>query len=148
MKWIGFILFIVITLVYIWNGRDLFTKKEWRAFVVKFVAVLIGTFVLAILLALLGKHGHLMSKETAKMLTVLISASFMTIWFSKFFVVMLCTIFDIIMRFHKRYNTEKNYSKLSAIVNKYGPKLRVLAKCLASLGCILMFYGIWFATTV
>jgi len=146
MKWIGFILFMIITLVYIWNGKDLFTKKDWYAFLIKYAAVLIGSSALAILLALMGKYLHLMSRETAKMLMVIISASFMTILFAKFFVVMLCTIFDGIMRFHKRYNSEKNYSKLSSIVNKYGPKLRVLAKWLASFGCILMFYGIWFAT--
>lgn len=61
---------------------------------------------------------------------------------------MLSAIFDIIIRFHERYNTAANYSKLSSLFNKYGPKLRVLAKCLASFGCILMFYGIWIGSTV
>lgn len=46
------------------------------------------------------------------------------------------------------FSAAENYSKSSSLVNKYGPKLRLLEKCLASLGCILMFYGIWFGSTV
>lgn len=148
MKWIGFILFIIITLIYIWDGKDLFTKKEWRGFGIKFISVLIGAFALVFILVGISKFIPLMTKETARALSVIIPTSFVTILFSKLFVVMLSAIFDIIMRFHERYNTAANYSKLSSLFNKYGSKLRALAKCLASFGCILMFYGIWFGSTV
>ncbi|BBS37070.1 hypothetical protein ACHHY8_08195 [Enterobacter cloacae complex sp. 2024EL-00215] len=148
MKWIGFTLFVIITLIYIWNGKDLYTKKEWRGLGLKFISVLIGSFVLVFILVGVSKFIPLITKETARALTVLIPASFITILFSKFFVVMLSAIFDIIIRFHERYNTAANYTRLSSLFNKYGPKLRMLVKCLASFGCILMFYGIWFGSTV
>ncbi|AOR58549.1 hypothetical protein [Pectobacterium parmentieri] len=148
MKWVGFTLFIGFTLIYIWNGTDLFEKKEWRAFGIKFIAVLLGAFFLVFFLVGISKFIPLITKETARTLTVIIPASFVTVLLSKFFVIMLNTIFDIIIRFHERYNTAENYSKLSSLFNKYGPRLRMLAKCLASFGCILMFYGIWFGSTV
>ena len=50
MKWAGLTIFILITLIYIWNGKDLYTKEEWRGFGIKFISVLIGAFVLVIVL--------------------------------------------------------------------------------------------------
>ncbi|MCM7468035.1 hypothetical protein [Enterobacter bugandensis] len=148
MKWAGLSIFILITLIYIWNGKDLYTKQEWRGFGIKFISVLIGAFVLVIVLVGLSKFIPLLTRETARSLSVIIPASFMAVLLSKFFVVMLNNVFDIIMRFHKRYNTAANYSKLLSLSVKYGAKLRLVVKCLASLGCILMFYGIWFGSTV
>lgn len=148
MKWVGFTIFVLITLVYIWHGKQLYSKKEWRSFGMKFISVLIGAFVLVFVLVGLSKFIPLFTKETARALSVIIPASFMAVLLSKFFVVMLNNIFAIIMRFHKRYNTAENYTKLSSLADKYGGKLRFVAKCLASLGCILMFYGIWFGSTV
>lgn len=148
MKWVGFTIFVLITLVYIWNGKDLYSKKEWRSFGIKFISVLIGAFVLVFVLVGLSKFIPLLTKETARALSVIIPASFMAALLSKLLVVMLNNIFSIIMRFHKRYNTTENYTKLSSLSDKYGEKLRLVAKCLSSLGCILMFYGIWFGSTV
>ena len=123
-------------------------KEEWRGFGIKFISVLIGAFVLVIVLVGFSKFIPLLTRETARSLSVIIPASFMAVLLSKFFVVMLNNIFDIIMRFHKRYNTAANYTKLLSLSGKYGAKLRLVVKCLASLGCILMFYGIWFGSTV
>lgn len=148
MKWMGFSLFVAITLIYIWNGKDHFTKKEWHAFLIKFIAVLIGSFVLVFFLVGITKHIPLITKDTGRLIIAIIPTSFMAILFSKFSVVMLCTIFDTVMCFHKNYNTAKNYSVLLSLVNRYGPGLLLLVKCLGSFGCILVFYGIWFATRV
>ncbi|MFS9771106.1 hypothetical protein U0Y97_09710 [Enterobacter chuandaensis] len=148
MKWAGFTIFVLITLIYIWNGKDLYTKQDWRGFGIKFISVLIGAFVLVFVLVGLSKFIPLITRETARSLSVIIPASFMAVLLSKFFIVMLNNIFDIIMRFHKRYNTAANYSKLLSLSDKYGTRLRLVAKCLASLGCILMFFGIWFGSTV
>ncbi|WP_336851832.1 hypothetical protein [Pseudescherichia vulneris] len=148
MNYLGFVVFLIAALVYIWNGKDSFNKKQWIAFFVKFLAVIVGSFVLVLLLTGLRKVFPSITKDTGRQILILFPLSFATILFSKFFVVMLCTIFDIIMRFHKHYNTAENYSKLSLLIRKYGPKMRILAKGLASFGCILIFYGIWLTTTV
>ncbi|MBD3698409.1 hypothetical protein IE994_19165 [Enterobacter hormaechei] len=124
MKWAGLTIFILITLIYIWNGKDLYTKEEWRGFGIKFISVLIGAFVLVIVLVGFSKFIPLLTRETARSLSVIIPASFMAVLLSKFFVVMLNNIFDIIMRFHKRYNTAANYTKLLSLSGKYGAKLR------------------------
>lgn len=148
MKWTSFTIFIFITLVYIWNVKELYTKKEWRDFGIKFISVLIGSLALIFVLVGVSKFIPLLSRETARELSVILPASFMVVLLSKFFVMMLNVIFDIIMRFHKRYNSAVNYIKLSSLSGLYGPKLCLVAKCLASLGCILMFYGIWFGSTL
>lgn len=147
MKFLGFIVFLIVAFLYIWNGKDRFNKKEWIAFFVKFIVMLVGTFVLVLFLIGLRKIFPAMTKEAGEQVLIILPLSFATLLFAKFFVVMLCTIFDTIMSFHKNYNTAQNYSTLISLVNKYGPKLRLLAKCLASFGCILIFYGIWFAIT-
>ncbi|MCF8581203.1 hypothetical protein L2X67_15400 [Enterobacter ludwigii] len=146
MKFLGFIIFLIIALVYIWNGKDHFNKKEWMGFFVKFILILVGTFVLVLVLTGLRKIFPSMTKEDGEQVLLVLPLSFVTLLFAKFFVVMLCTIFETIMRFHQRYNTEQNYTMLSSLMNKYGPKLLLVAKCLASFGCILIFYGIWLAS--
>ena len=50
MKWAGLTIFILITLIYIWNGKDLYTKEEWRGFGIKFISVLICAFVFVMVL--------------------------------------------------------------------------------------------------
>lgn len=148
MKWAGFTIFILIALVYIWNGKCLYTKQGWCSFAIKIISVLVSAFALVFVLVGLSKFIPLFSRETARTLSIIMPASLIAVLLSKFFVVMLNNIFDIIMRFHKRYNTAANYSKLLSLSDKYGEKLRLVAKCLASLGCILMFYGIWFGSMV
>lgn len=148
MNWLGFIVFVVAANVYIWNGKDRFNKKEWIALFIKFVAVLATIFILIFLAVSLKRIFPAITKETIKEIVIFLPPSLMTLLLLKFFVVMLCAIFENIMRFHKSYNTAENYLKLSVIVNKYGPKLQVAAKCLASIGSVLMFYGIWFGANV
>ncbi|MBD3706612.1 hypothetical protein IE983_02535 [Enterobacter hormaechei] len=85
MKWAGLTIFILITLIYIWNGKDLYTKEEWRGFGIKFISVLIGAFVLVIVLVGFSKFIPLLTRETARSLSVIIPASFMAVLLSKFF---------------------------------------------------------------
>lgn len=146
MKFLGFIIFSLVALTYIWNGKDNFNKKEWVVFFVKLSFILVGTFILVFVLIGLREIFPSMTKEDGELVLVVIPPSFVTLLLAKFFVIMLCTIFETIMRFHQRYNTEQNYSILSSLANRYGPGLILLAKCLASFGCILIFYGIWLAS--
>lgn len=148
MKWSGFIFFIIIALIYIWNGKDVFSRKEWVSFFKKFLAVLIGAFILVVILVGLSKYLHLIDRESARALSVLIPASVMTMLISKLFVISLFALFRFIMRFHHRYNTSENYSKLSLIGSSYGARLSLFVKVIASFGCVIMFYGIWFGSTV
>ncbi|HFK5809652.1 hypothetical protein Q2V57_12040 [Enterobacter bugandensis] len=147
MKWTGFIIFILIALVYIWNGKDLYTLKEWRDFRIKFISVLVGALALTLILVGVSKSTPLLDRESARAIALILPASLVAMLLSKFFVVMLNAIFESIMRFHKRYNTKEMYLKLSSLSARYGAKLHLVAKCLASLGCILMLYGIWFGST-
>lgn len=146
MKFLGFIIFSLVALTYIWNGKDNFNKKEWVVFFVKLSFILVGTFILVFVLIGLREIFPSMTKEDGELVLIVIPPSFVTLLLAKFFVIMLCTIFETIMRFHQRYNTVKNYSILSSLANRYGPRLLLLAKCLASFGCILIFYGIWLAS--
>ena len=146
MKFLGFIIFSLVALTYIWNGKDNFNKKEWVFFFVKLSFILVGTFILVFVLIGLREIFPSMTKEDGELVLIVIPPSFVTLLLAKFFVIMLCTIFETIMRFHQRYNTEQNYSILSSLANRYGPRLLLLAKCLASFGCILIFYGIWLAS--
>lgn len=148
MKLCFFILFTMFSLIYIWNGKDLFKKKEWFLFFVKIISVIVFAYLLVFILVGMSKYLHLMTKETARALTVTIPASITAILISKFFVVMLNTIFDIVLRFHARYNTASNYSKILKAFNQYGAGFQFVTKCLASFGCISMFYGIWFAIII
>lgn len=115
-------------------------------FFVKLSFILVGTFILVFVLIGLREIFPSMTKEDGELVLIVIPPSFVTLLLAKFFVIMLCTIFETIMRFHQRYNTVKNYSILSSLANRYGPRLLLLAKCLASFGCILIFYGIWLAS--
>ena len=146
MKFLGFIIFSLVALTYIWNGKDNFNKKEWVVFFVKLSFILVGTFIMVFVLIGLREIFPSMTKEDGELVLIVIPPSFVTLLLAKFFVIMLCTIFETIMRFHQRYNTEQNYSILSSLANRYSPGLLLLAKCLTSFGCILIFYGIWLAS--
>ena len=148
MKWLCFILFTLLSLIHIWNGKDFFKRKDWVLFFVKLISAIVFAYVLVFILVGMSKYLHLMTRETARALTVTIPASLIVILISKFFVVMLNTIFDMVILFHARYNTASNYSKILEIFNHYGTGFQLITKCLVSFGCILMFYGIWFAITI
>ncbi|WP_394515874.1 hypothetical protein E7738_17415 [Pantoea sp. SGAir0430] len=144
MKWIGFLMFLILTLLYLWNGKDHFNKKEWRNFIGMFFSVLIGAFLLVFVLVGISKFTPLMERETARSLAVIIPASFITMLLCKFLVVMLNAMFSIILNFHKKNNTSENYFRITVFFERVWSKVQMLIKALASLGCILMFYGIWF----
>lgn len=145
MKFFFFAILLLTTLLYIWNGKDQFNKKEWLAFLVKILLVFVGGFVLALTLVLMLKFFPGLGVSNMRSLSVMLPGSFITILFCKFFVVMLCTIFNWIMRFHERHNTRKNYLKLASLVTRFGPRMQILAKCMASFGAVMMLYGIWLA---
>lgn len=58
---------------------------------------------------------------------------------------MLNNIFDIIMRFHKRYNTAANYTKLLSLSGKYGAKITPGSKVssLVRLYLNVLWYLVW-----
>lgn len=145
MKFIFFFTFLLITLLYIWNGKDLFNKKDWLAFLIKFLLVVVGGFVWALILVFVVKFFPGLGYYKMRSLAVIIPESFMAILFCKLFVVMLCTIFKTILRFHEHSNTRDNYLKVASIFTHLGPKSLIVAKCLSSFSAILMFYGIWLA---
>ncbi len=46
MHWLFFILFMIWTQTLIWNGKDLFSKKQWFLAGLMFVLVLVATVVI------------------------------------------------------------------------------------------------------
>ncbi|MBS5771814.1 hypothetical protein ACX122_07830 [Kosakonia cowanii] len=145
MKYLFFTIFLLITLFYIWNGKDQFNKKDWLAFFIKFILVALGAFVWGAILAFTLKFFPTLGYDNMLSLSVIIPASFMAILFCKLFVVMLCAIFAMILNFHKNHNTQVNYSKISLFFTRLGPNALIFAKCVVSVAAILMFYGIWLA---
>lgn len=144
MKYIGFLFFALITIRYIWNGKDFFGKKEWVNFGLRFVGVAVGIAVLGFII-----KGSLaafpdFSRATAKFILVGFSVSSIMVLGLKYLVVMMCAIFGKIMNFHKVHNQE-NYKSLSGLTNEISPPLLTFLKCLLSVVSVIIFYGIWLA---
>lgn len=142
MHWFFFILFMIWTLALIWNGKDLFNKKQWLLAGLMFVLVLVATVVIGFTLKWLAQSMSLFSVATAKQYSIILSMSFLCVWGLKITVVLLCTLFSGIMGGHKRYNAE-NYEKLSSMTRAVAPGLLIFAKSLITLGSFLMFSGLW-----
>ena len=142
MNWFFFILFMIWTLALIWNGKDLFNKKQWLLAGLMFVLVLVATVVIGFTLKWLAQSMSLFSVATAKHYSIILSMSFLCVWGLKVTVVLLCTLFSGIMGGHKRYNAE-NYEKLSSMTRAVAPGLLIFAKSLITLGSFLMFSGLW-----
>lgn len=142
MHWFFFILFMIWTLALIWNGKDLFNKKQWLLAGLMFVLVLVATVVIGFTLKWLAQSMSLFSVATAKHYSIILSMSFLCAWGLKVTVVLLCTLFSGIMGGHKRYNAE-NYEKLSSMTRAVAPGLLIFAKSLITLGSFLMFSGLW-----
>nr|WP_237703593.1 hypothetical protein [Erwinia sp. Ejp617] len=109
-----------------------------------FLAVILGAFVLAFILKGVVAVFPSIPKEMAGTFMMKFCGALTTILGLKFFVVMLCAIFNNIMSFHQKYN-EDNYDELSSISQRVSLGLLLLAKFAVSLGSVLMFYGIWLA---
>ena len=142
MHWFFFIVFMIWTLALIWNGKDLFNKKQWLLAGLMFVLVLVATVVIGFTLKWLAQSMSLFSVATAKHYSIILSMSFLCVWGLKITVVLLCTFFSGIMGGHKRYNAE-NYEKLSSMTRAVAPGLLIFAKSLITLGSFLMFSGLW-----
>ncbi|HDV8502247.1 TPA: hypothetical protein QIT10_000967 [Enterobacter bugandensis] len=142
MHWFFFIVFMIWTLALIWNGKDLFNKKQWLLAGLMFVQVLVATVVIGFTLKWLAQSMSLFSVATAKHYSIILSMSFLCVWGLKITVVLLCTLFSGIMGGHKRYNAE-NYEKLSSMTRAVAPGLLIFAKSLITLGSFLMFSGLW-----
>lgn len=97
MHWFFFILFMIWTLALIWNGKDLFNKKQWLLAGLMFVLVLVATVVIGFTLKWLAQSMSLFSVATAKHYSIILSMSFLCVWGLKVTVVLLCTLFSGIM---------------------------------------------------
>ncbi|MCC2000133.1 hypothetical protein [Enterobacter bugandensis] len=84
MKWTGFIIFILIALVYIWNGKDLYILKEWRDFRIKFISVLVGALALTLILIGVSKLTPLLDRESARAIALILPASLVAMLLSNF----------------------------------------------------------------
>lgn len=142
MKLIGYIFFILISLALIWNGKDLFNKKQWFLAGLMFVLVLVATVVIGFTFKWLAQSMSLFSVATAKQYSIIFSMSFLCVWGLKVTVVLLCTIFSGLIGGHKKYNAE-NYETVSSITRVIAPGLLIVAKSAVSLGSVLMFSGLW-----
>ena len=142
IQWLFFILFMIWTLALIWNGKDLFSKKQWFLAGLMFVLVLVATVVIGFTLKWLAQSMSLFSVATAKQYSIIFSMSFLCVWGLKVTVVLLCTIFSGIIGGNKKYNAE-NYEAISSITRVVAPCLLIVAKSLVSLGSVLMFSGLW-----
>ncbi|MCK7149546.1 hypothetical protein L8O47_01255 [Enterobacter roggenkampii] len=142
IQWLFFILFMIWTLALIWNGKDLFSKKQWFLAGLMFILVLVATVVIGFTLKWLAQSMSLFSLATAKHYSIIFSMSFLCVWGLKVTVVLLCTIFSGITGGHKKYNAE-NYEAISSITHVVAPCLLIVAKSVVSLGSVLMFSGLW-----
>lgn len=142
MNWFFFILFLILTLVLIWNGKDLFSKKQWLKTGLMLVLVFVATVVISFIFKWLAQSFSLFSVATAKQYSIIFSMSFLCVWGLKVVVVLLCTIFYSIMGVHKTHNTQ-NYEKISSVTRAVAPGLLIVAKGLVSLGSVLIFSGLW-----
>ncbi|TCW16580.1 hypothetical protein EDF73_102389 [Raoultella sp. BIGb0138] len=142
MNWFFFILFLILTLVLIWNGKDQFSKKQWFRTGLMLLLVLVATVVISFIFKYLAQSFSLFSVATAKQYSIIFSMSLLCLWGLKVVVVLLCTIFAGIMGGHKTHNAQ-NYEKLSSVSRVVAPSLLIVAKGLVSLGSVLIFSGLW-----
>ncbi|WP_261308023.1 hypothetical protein [Enterobacter roggenkampii] len=142
IQWLFFILFMIWTLALIWNGKDLFSKKQWFLAGLMFVLVLVVTVVIGFTLKWLAQSMSLLSVAAAKQYSIIFSMSFLCVWGLKVTVVLLCTIFSGITGGHKKYNAE-HYEAISSLTRVVAPGLLIVAKSVVSLGGVLMFSGLW-----
>lgn len=105
--------------------------------------LLIGTVLVVVIVSGILKVWPFITVSTAKHATSTLAVSFTTILACKFAVVMIVTIFERIMTFHKKYNAEKNYNFLISLVTKYRSSFLLFAKVILSLGSLPILYGIW-----
>ncbi|QNQ21268.1 hypothetical protein HF650_16760 [Kosakonia sp. SMBL-WEM22] len=143
MKYLFFSFFLLTALLYIWNGKDMLSKKEWKSFLLKIALVIPAAMIWGVLLAFTLKFFPALGYDNMLFLSIIFPLSILGVLFSKLLVVLLCTIFTTILQLHENHNTQENYSKIASIFRRWGPKVLIAAKCLSSLGAVMVFYGIW-----
>lgn len=142
MHWFFFLFFLMLTLAVIWNEKNAFNKKQWIITGLMLVLVLLSTVVIGFFLKWLAQSFLLFPVAVAKRYSIIISMSLLCVWGMKFAVALLCTLFSGVMAAHKKMNF-RNYEKISLMSRTVAPPLFVFAKLLLSLGCVLMFSGLW-----
>ena len=145
MNWVDFGCFFILSLFSIWNGKDVFNKKQWINMGLKLVLICFVTFVFALTFSFLQSYWTNMPVHMIEKSLLLISSSFLCVWMVKLLVVIACLMFGNIINFHKKYNSIA-YNKIGLIVNKLSKPLLISLKCLVSLASFLMLYGIWFGS--
>lgn len=147
MNVVFFLVFLILSMAYLWNGDDIFNKKKWLRLGFYFILIFIATMAIAFLLRVLIFLGLDMSVHHAKALASAFSLSFMAIIMLKFVVVMLNFIFSRILGFHKRHNAD-NFDRLSFFTERFPKGFLTPFKVLLSIGGVLVYYGIWFVIAV
>lgn len=142
MHWFFFLFFLILTLAVIWNEKSAFDKKQWITTGLMLVLVLLSTVVIGFFLKWLALSFLLFPVAVAKKYSIIISMSLLCVWGMKFAVALLCVLFSGVMAAHKKMNF-RNYEKISLMSRTVAPPLFVFAKLLLSLGCVLMFSGLW-----
>ncbi|WP_048697757.1 hypothetical protein [Erwinia piriflorinigrans] len=139
---VAFLLSLVGSLYYVWNGNDDFNKGKWFQFLLKFLAAFIGVFILGFIFKGVTALIPAFSNKIAGGLLMKVFMSIFSVLGMKLVVIMAYTMFSRIMAFHRKYNVE-SYDKLSSFAYRLAPGLLLLTKVLVSLGGGLAFYGIW-----
>lgn len=142
MNWLFFFSFLILTLALIWNDNNLFNKKQWISMGLMLGLVLLSTAGIGFLLKWLALTFSIFPVAVAKHYSIILSMSLLCVWGMKFTVVLLCTIFSGVMAGHKKYNAP-NYEKISRVTHTVASPLFIFARLLLSLGCVLMFSGLW-----
>ena len=140
---IALLSFLFVTLYCVWRDKISYGENSLANAGKGLIGVFIGIVVLGGFLKFLVAIIPGFTNDAAGDLMEEIGASFIVVWGARFIIVAISDIFRRIMDFHKKYNF-KNYKKFSPITNILAPSLLIFAKCIVSLGAVLMLYGIWF----
>ncbi|RRZ88106.1 hypothetical protein [Erwinia sp. 198] len=144
MKYVSFLFFVLISIGYIWSGKDVFVRKDWIKFGQHFISVAIAITIVGFII-----KGSLavfpeFSRSTARFILAGFSLSSIMVLGLKFLVVMMCAIFARIMKFHQVKN-QNNYNNLSVFTSGISLPMLNFFKLLLSAVGVIIFYGIWLA---
>jgi len=142
MKYVNFLFFVLISIGYIWNGKNVFLRKDWVKFGLHFIGVAIAITIVGFIIkgSLAVFPGF--SRSTARFILVGFSLSSVMVLVLKYLVVMMCAIFARIMKFHQ-VNNQKNYNDLSDFTSGISLPMLNFVKLLLSAVGVIIFYGIW-----
>lgn len=144
MSFVGFVVFYILALIYLWKGNDRFDSKAWSKLGAMFVFIVIGIFAGGFIINGLSAMFSGFSNNGALNVLMRVAGSLIFALVLKGIVAALYKIFGGVMTFHKEHNTANNYQKLSSLGNGFGPLLLVGVKVLISVAGILIYYGIWY----